>query len=138
MLLLLQILLFVIIGMVFLSTLLYSYVEKAILWVTLNTCCRRDRRLFRIIERNMAGHERRNMKTSVMFTLATSFLIFAQSSLSVLSKMTLDLSMQLIGADVLAYAPGAAINEIPIKKFLETQQNRDSQPVLDFAFGTSS
>ena len=102
--LLMQILLFVVIGLVFLSTTLFTILEKATLWLTINTCCRRDRRLYPVVIRNMQGHARRNNKTSVMFTLATSFLIFAQSAFKVISSMIQDVSSQLIGSDILVYA----------------------------------
>ena len=85
--LLMQILLMVILGMVFLSTLLFSIIERLILWVILKTCCKRDRHLYRIVARNMDGHQRRNNGISLIFTLATSFLIFAQSSFKVVSLM---------------------------------------------------
>ena len=39
-----------------------------------------------------------------MFTLATSFLIFAQSAFKVISTMIQDVSYQLIGSDILVYA----------------------------------
>ena len=51
--LLMQILLMVVIGLVFMSTLLFTMLEKATLWVMLNTCCLRDRRLYPVIIRNM-------------------------------------------------------------------------------------
>ena len=117
--LLMLILLMVIIGLVFMSTLFFTVLEKAVLWVTLNTCCRRDRRLYPIIIRNMQGHQRRNNKTSVMITLATSFLIYAQSSFKTISTMIKDVSYQLIGSDILVYSPKSFLDEIPIKQFLE-------------------
>lgn len=82
-----------VIGMTFLCTLLFPYVERLILWLTLSTCCRRDRRLYRVVVKNMEGHQRRNTKTSIMFTLATAFLIFAQSSFTVISQTIMDLGL---------------------------------------------
>ena len=67
----------IVFGMVFLTTLVFTYLEKLILWLTMQTCCRRDRHLFVVVTRNMKGHQRRNNKTSLVFTLALSFLIFA-------------------------------------------------------------
>lgn len=50
----------IVFGMVFIATLVFTYLEKLILWLILNTCCRRDRHLFRVVTRNMDGHQRRN------------------------------------------------------------------------------
>ena len=102
--LLMQILLMIILGMVFLSTLVYTYLEKFILWLALNTCCRRDRHLFRVVVRNMEGHQRRNNKTSVIFTLAMSFLLFSQSGFSVISAMLHNLSYSIVGADIMTHS----------------------------------
>ena len=79
--------LLIVLGMVFLSTLAFNYLEKLILWTTLMTCCRRDRRLYTLIKRNMEGHRPRNNKTAIIFTLATSYVIWAQSGFEVVTSM---------------------------------------------------
>ncbi len=84
------ILILIVIGLTFLTTLFYTMVEKLILWILLHTCCLRDKRLFRVVVSNMQGHARRNNKTSLMFTLATSFLIFASSGFRVISQLIAD------------------------------------------------
>ena len=89
--LLMMILLTIIIGLVFLCTLLFSALEKGILWLTLHTCCRRDKKFYQVVIKNMEGHQVRNNKTALMFTLAASFLIFTQSGFSVISVMIQDL-----------------------------------------------
>ena len=81
-----------VIGMTFLCTLLFNYIEKIILWLTLHTCCRRDKRLYSLVVKNMEGHSKRNNKTSVMFTLATAFLIFSVSSFKLISIVILDIA----------------------------------------------
>ena len=43
------ILILVVIGMTFLCTLVYNYLERLILWITLATCCRKDRRIHSLI-----------------------------------------------------------------------------------------
>ena len=72
-------LIMIILGMTFMSILIFEYVVKGFLWVTMQTCCRRDRRLEILVSKNLDGHRNRNSKTSIMFTLAMSFLIFAAS-----------------------------------------------------------
>ena len=73
-------LLLIIFGMTFMSVLLFEYVEKALLAVLMWTCARKDKRLSSLVSKNLDGHRKRNSKTSIMFTLAISFLIFASSS----------------------------------------------------------
>ena len=79
--------------MTFLCTLLFTYIERLILYLTLHTCCRRDKRLYTVVVKNMEGHGQRNMKTSIMFTLATAFLIFAQSSFHIIAEVIMDLGL---------------------------------------------
>jgi hypothetical protein len=43
----------IVIGLTFLTTLLYSMLEKVLLWVTLHTCCYRDKRLLKVVSCNM-------------------------------------------------------------------------------------
>ena len=81
------ILILIVIGLTFLTTLLYSSIEKLLLWIVLHTCCLKDKRLYRVVVCNMQGHARRNNKTSLMFTLATSFLIFASSGFRTIADL---------------------------------------------------
>lgn len=77
----------IIIGLTFMSVLIFEFVEKGLLWCVLNSCCRRDKRLREVISKNLDGHRKRNSKTSIMFTLAISFLIFAASSFTLLAGL---------------------------------------------------
>ena len=129
----------VVIGMTFLCTLLFSSVERAVLWVTLHTCCRRDKRFYTVVIKNMDGHSRRNNKTSVMFTLAISFLIFAQSAFKVISTVILVSGEQIVGADILATATSGLLDEGPLRRFLEKNEKKSGGPgpVSDFCFATA-
>lgn len=77
----------IIIGLTLICVLIFPMLEQLLLWITLNTCCRRDRRFNAVIEKNMQGHRKRNSKTSILFTLAISFLIFAASSFKLISTL---------------------------------------------------
>ena len=74
------ILVLVILGLTFICMLLFEYLERFLLWICINSCCRCDKRLHHVISKNMVAHRPRNSKTSVMFTLAISYLIFSASS----------------------------------------------------------
>ena len=70
----------VIIGLTFMCTLVFEYIERLLLYIVLNTCCRRDRQVHSLIVKQMNSHRVRNHKTSIMFTLSVAFLFFAASS----------------------------------------------------------
>jgi len=84
------VLVMVILGLAFICMLLFEYCERFLLWICMKTCCRRDRRLYHIITKNMEAHRQRNSKTSIMFTLAISYLIFSASSFLLLSSIITD------------------------------------------------
>lgn len=49
-------LILIVVGMTFMCTLIFSLVERLILWLTIITCCRRDRRLHSLIVKQIEGH----------------------------------------------------------------------------------
>ena len=74
----------------------------------------------KVIETNMNGHRKRNSKTSIMFTLAISFLIFSASSFELILNLIEKSVLQFIGADMVAVSFKEFIPEIPIANFLDT------------------
>lgn len=116
-----MVLIMVILGMTFICVLIFEYLERFLLWCCINTCCRKDKRLHHVIIKNMEAHKPRNSKTSLMFTLAISFLIFSASSFALISTLVLKTAESLIGADLLATNPDGFINEVPITEFITNQ-----------------
>ena len=108
------VLILVILGLTFICVLLFEYLERFILWCSINTCCRKDKRLHHVIIKNMQAHKSRNSKTSLMFTLSISFLIFSASSFSLMSTLIVKGVESIIGADLRASNPNGYLNEIPI------------------------
>jgi len=94
------VLVMVILGLTFICMLVFEYLERFLLWISMMSCCRRDRRLYSVVSKNMEAHRRRNSKTSVMFTLAISYLIFSSSSFLLLSTMIQKTVESIIGADI--------------------------------------
>ena len=127
-----------IIGLTFICTLMFNLIERIILWITLNTCCRRDKRLHDVILKNMKGHQKRNNKTSIMFNLAISFMIFSSSSFNLMTDMMQKVTFSIIGADM--YADSTLtdfLDEHTISAFLNTQMDANiGSPVLDYAYGS--
>lgn len=95
-----SLLIMIIIGLTFISVLIFEFVEKGFLALMMTTCCRRDKRLKDVISKNLDGHRKRNSKTSIMFTLAISFLIFSASSFSLLSGIVEGEVITLLGSDL--------------------------------------
>jgi hypothetical protein len=87
------ILIMLIIGCTFICTLLYNLLEKSLLWITLHTCCRKDKKFYQLILKNMHGHQKRNQKTSIMFTLAISFMVFSCCSFSIITDLSEKLTL---------------------------------------------
>lgn len=96
------VLILVILGLTFICILLFEYLERLILWICINTCCRFDKRLHHVIKKNMEAHKPRNAKTSLMFTLAISFLIFSASTFTLISTLLVKKTEAIIGADIQA------------------------------------
>ena len=94
-------LLIVIIGLALLCILFFRLGERLILWILLNTCFKKDRSIHSLILKSMKGHQQRNMKTSIMFSLAVSFSIFASSAFRSLGRMSMTQAASLVGADFL-------------------------------------
>lgn len=93
------ILILMILGLAFISILLLPFVET--LYVKLFLCCfRKDRKLYRVISKNLEGHMSRNTKTAMMFTIALSFLIFAGSTFDLIGHLIVSQLESTIGSDL--------------------------------------
>ena len=99
-----MLLLLVVVGFTLLCVLLFKHGEKLLLWILLNTCFKKDRQIHQLIVKNMQGHNARNSKTSIMFTLAVSFLIFASSAFESIANMSQRQATAYIGADIYIHA----------------------------------
>jgi hypothetical protein len=82
-----SILMMIILGLTFMSLLLFEHLEKLLLKLLMWTCARKDRKLHGVIIKNLDGHRAANIKSSIMFTMTISFLIYAASSFKLLSGM---------------------------------------------------
>jgi len=102
-------LLLIILGMTFMSILIFQYLERGLLWIMMKSCCRRDKRLEVLITKNLEGHRNRNSKTSIMFTLALSFLVFAASAFSLISTMISSEAETIFGGDLYVYSSSTTV-----------------------------
>ena len=81
------ILIMMIIGLTFMCALLFNYIEALLLWIVINTCCRRDKRIHSVVTKQMDTHQIRNNKTSIMMTLSMAFLFFSASSFELINTL---------------------------------------------------
>lgn len=98
-------LLAMIIGLIFLFQLIQPIIQRAVVFIMLNTCCRRDKRLNSLILQNIASHRRRNFKTALMFTFCICFIMYAGCTFRLSENLVLGLVEQSIGADLMASVP---------------------------------
>ena len=129
-----MVLILIIIGLTFICILIFEYLETFILWIGINSCCRCDKRLHHVIKKNMEAHRHRNSKTSLMFTLATSFLIFSASTFALIGALIVKTAEAIIGSDIKVASPYNYLNEKPIAEFLTNQMAGDNPTVADYSF----
>ena len=80
------VLLLMILGLTFVSILILPYIQAAFLNIFL-LVVRKDRKLKTLVMKNMESHQNRNTKTSIMFAICLSFLIFAGSTFILLGDL---------------------------------------------------
>ena len=125
-----------IIGMTFIVMLLLPILHKAFLNLFL-FCCKRDRKLKRVIEKNLVSHKTRNTKTSMMMSITISFLVFAGATFELMGSLLTSTIETAVGADIYAASTdkslGSMINDGPITKFLQQQKDKEGD-VLDWTY----
>lgn len=80
------ILILMILGLAFVSILLLPYVQLLFVKIFI-LVMRKDKNLYQVVRKNLDGHEARNTKTAMMFTIALSFLIFSGSTFELIGHM---------------------------------------------------
>ena len=80
------VLLMMILGLTFVSILVIPYIQTAFLNIFLFVM-KKDRKLKTLVMKNMESHQKRNTKTSIMFAVCLSFLIFAGSCFILLGDL---------------------------------------------------
>lgn len=93
------ILIIMIIGLIFMLQLLLPKLELIVLeFIMFFTP--KDRNVKFIVQKNLSGHRRRNSKTSIMFMISLSFIIFAGCTLRLISNFILNASKNFFGANI--------------------------------------
>ena len=110
--LILGILFMMIVGMIFLAQLFISTLEKLLLSTIIFFFRPQDKKLKPIVLKNLESHSPRNSKTSMMFTIAVTFLIMSGSAFSQIEHISLSLTRAIVNADIALFIanviPGSA------------------------------
>lgn len=81
------ILISIVIGLTLMSIMVFDVVEKSLLYIITSTCARKDRQIKTLIQKNLESHRPRNNKTSLLFTLSLSFVIYSASIFELLTGL---------------------------------------------------
>eukprot|EP00357_Protocruzia_adherens_P031584 CAMPEP_0114984976 /NCGR_PEP_ID=MMETSP0216-20121206/7590_1 /TAXON_ID=223996 /ORGANISM="Protocruzia adherens, Strain Boccale" /LENGTH=1353 /DNA_ID=CAMNT_0002347201 /DNA_START=273 /DNA_END=4334 /DNA_ORIENTATION=+ len=135
-----SILILMVLGLVFLGSMIQPLLERLFLKV-LFLFARRDRHMHKIVEMNLRGHRRRNKKTALMFIVALSFLIFAGSGFRLVGSVIIGLIEQVVGSDISVLAPQKdnliGLNEFEMRKYLDDYKDGPKgNLVKNYAFTT--
>jgi ABC-type antimicrobial peptide transport system permease subunit len=93
------ILIMMIIGLILLMQIFVPKIQKWILNI-LMLLCRKDKNLKFVIEKNLDGHFSRNQKSSIMFMIALSFVIFAGCTILLICNFIVSASKNVFGSDI--------------------------------------
>jgi len=97
-----SILLMMLLGLVLMAGTLQPTVERLFARVVMQG---KERRLLRVVEKNLAGHRSRNRKTAYMITIAVAFIIFAGSLFALQARSLTETLEMFLGADVVVFSP---------------------------------
>lgn len=125
-----------IIGFMMLVNLFEGMLERGILNLILYIC-RFDKNLKKIIFKNLEGHSSRNWKTTFMYSLALSFILFAGASLTLDTKVIGDALQSTLGGDITVMVLPTDIyglDEYEIRKHIELEKIRYPSLIKDYSF----
>jgi hypothetical protein len=110
------------IGLIIICQIISPMLQKGVLWVIM-LIMRKDRKLSDCVKTNLKGHMRRNSKTSLMFAIALSFLVFAGSTFELQKNLIISTVEMLYGADLrvlmLDVDDPLGLDEAGIRDYLE-------------------
>lgn len=128
-------LIIMIIGMVFMLQIIVPYIERIFLEI-LMMIFRFDRNIKFIVIKNLEGHYIRNQKTSIMFMISLSFIIFAGCTLELVSGFIKNSSEMFFGANIWIWQNDGTdtLNQILLNQHLIKFNNTYPNIIHDFTF----
>ena len=134
-----SVLLLTILGLTFVVHMLQPYLEvwlaRALVYLSVKDRCQES-----IVTKNLEGHGRRNWKTSLMFCMALSFVIFAGVGFRLQGSMIKNTLMSTLGGDIYVMAPEnqrAGLAEQKIRDWIENVYKvENGENIKDYSFVT--
>lgn len=120
------------------SQLILPYLEALLLKIIM-LIFYKDKKIYGVVKKNMDGHQRRNSKTSLMFTIALAFLIFAGCSFELEGNIIIMQIRSLAGSDLLVNAitsPNLKLKEKSMREYLDKLMNQTDPLVAGYSFIT--
>ncbi len=129
------ILIVMILGLVFMLQLIVPYLQLGILNIILCFAWK-DRNVYFVVKKNLEGHSTRNQKTSIMFMIALSFVIFAGSTLELVANFIVDISKSIFGGDIWVHNWGKdnTLEEIKLKNYFTNLNNKFPGIIKNYTF----
>lgn len=125
-----------IIGLAFISFLIFPYIQAGLIYL-LTWVLRFDIKLRPLILKNLSSsHKKRNMKTSMLFTIALAYLVFGGSSILLIGNLIIGFVKNFIGSDVLISSL-FSVNDLPeteLRAFLDKDIASENPRLKAYAF----
>ena len=135
-----MILILMILGFTILASLLQGMFEYLLVKLFI-LIAKRDKALESVVLKNMSSHKKRNTKTTLMFCIAISFLIFAGAGLKLQTKGIENSMRMSVGADLTVnLSPGekTGLKEYELRNFLENYKKSNPGNLGSYSFGSFS
>ena len=133
-----SVLMMLIMGFMLLLNLLQPPSEKVILKIIL-AIYHEDRALETVIVKNLDSHRNRNTKTSLMFGIALSFLIFAGTAFRLNASLIIDQAKSGLGSDIVVKSiptEKSYLKEYEIREALQQYRKDFPKVIREFAFAS--
>ena len=131
------ILIVMIIGLILVMQLIVPKLEKIVLHLIM-CLIRKDRNIKFVVMKNLQGHSRRNTKTSIMFMISLSFVIFAGCTIELISNFISDVSRNIFASDiwVMQASKDDSLNEKKISIYLNDFNLKFPGNLKNYSFST--
>lgn len=137
----LSLLMGMILGMLLIGSSLIPQLERGILWILMMLRGRSDLHLATIVKKNLESHAPRNHKTTLMFMITITFLIFCTSGNTQFEYLVLSLTSAILNADIALFIANVvkgtmpiSINEKSIRDYLDVEAMREDSIVKGYNF----
>ena len=130
-----SILIMMIIGMILLIQIIVPYFQNLILNI-LMFIFKKDRNLKFVIAKNLNGHFRRNQKSSIMFMIALSFVIFAGCTILLICNFVISASKNVFGSDIWVanFNDNDTLDEKELIRYLTDFNQKFPKTIKNFTF----